>query len=86
MAGRSYTQNFFKVQYIIIQPILGRKSMKKKIIVTDKKYSLAIRLLSMKGNVHTDLRTFHAQLLRKGSQYREEDSENKIVINRVHYR
>ena len=26
---RSYTQNFFKVQYIIIQAILSRKSMKK---------------------------------------------------------
>ena len=33
---RSYTQNFFKVQYIIIQAIRGRKSMKK-IIVTDEK-------------------------------------------------
>ena len=34
--GRSYMQNFFKVQYIIIQSILSRKSMKE-IIVTDEK-------------------------------------------------
>ena len=34
--GRSYTQNFFKVQYIIIQAILSRKSTKK-IMVTDEK-------------------------------------------------
>ena len=34
----------------------------------------------MKDNIHTDLRTG------KSSQYREEDSENKIfVIKRVHY-
>ena len=34
--GKSYTQNFFKVQYIIIEAILSRKSMKK-ITVTDEK-------------------------------------------------
>ena len=33
---RSYIRNFFKVQYIIIQAILSRKSMKK-IAVTDEK-------------------------------------------------
>ena len=33
---RSYKQNFFKVQYIIIQTILSRKSMKE-IVVTDQK-------------------------------------------------
>ena len=33
---RSYTQNFFKLQYIIIQAILSRKSMKKS-TVTDEK-------------------------------------------------
>ena len=32
---RPYTQNFFKIQYIIIQAILGRKSMKK-FAVTNK--------------------------------------------------
>ena len=34
--SRSYTQNFLKVQCIIIQAILSRKSMKK-FIVTDEK-------------------------------------------------
>ena len=38
--GRSYTQNFSKVQYIIIQTILGRKSMKK-IIVPMEEYSVS---------------------------------------------
>ena len=76
--GRSRTQNFFKVQYIIIQAIFSRKSMKK-IIATDEKYSVSVRLLTMKDNIHTDLRTSHAQLLGKGSQYREEDSKNKIL-------
>ena len=57
--------------------MLSRKSMKK-IIATDEKYSVSIRLLTVKDNIHTDLRTSHAQFLRKGSQYREEDSENKI--------
>ena len=35
-AERSYTQNFFKVQYIIIQAVLSRKFMKK-FAVTDEK-------------------------------------------------
>ena len=66
--GRSYTQIFFKVQYII-QAILSRKSMKK-FTVTDEK---------IKNNGHTDLRTSHAQLLERGCQYKEEDYENKIL-------
>ena len=37
------------------------------------------RLLTLKDNIYTDLRTFHAQFLEKGGQYREEDSENKIL-------
>ena len=48
----------------------------KKIIVTDEKYSVSIRLLTMKDDIHTDLKTSQAQLLRKSSQYREENSEN----------
>ena len=44
---------FFKVQYIIIQAILSRKSMKK-FAVTDEKYS--IRLLTVKNNLHADMR------------------------------
>ena len=33
----------------------------------------------MNDNIHTDLRTFHAQFLGEGTQYREEDSKNKIL-------
>ena len=45
-----------------------------------KKYSVSIRLLTVKDNSHTDLRTSYAQFLGKGSQCREEDSENKILL------
>ena len=44
-----------------------------------KKYSVSIRLLTVKNNIHTDLRTSHAQFLGKGSQYGEEDSDNIIL-------
>ena len=80
--GRSYTQNFFKVQYIIIQAILGRKSMKKFIVTNEKIFCVYKRLLMLKDNIHTDLsqlRTSHAQFLGKDSHYREEDSGNKIL-------
>ena len=33
----------------------------------------------MIDNIHMDLRTSHAQFMGKGSQYREEDSQNKIL-------
>ena len=46
-----------------------------------KKYSVSIKLLTLKDNIHTDLRTSHAKFLGKGSQHREEDSK----IKRVHY-
>ena len=45
-----------------------------------KKYSVSVRPLMVKDNIQTDLRTTYAQFLRKGSQYREEDSENKILL------
>ena len=45
-----------------------------------KKYSVSIRLLIVKDNSHTDLRTSHAQFLGNGSQYRENDSENIILL------
>ena len=32
-----------------------------------------MKLLTVKDNSHTDLRTSHSQFLGKGSQYREED-------------
>ena len=34
--GRSYTQNFFKIQYTIIQAIFSRKSMKKFAVADEK--------------------------------------------------
>ena len=46
-----------------------------------------MRLLTVKDNIHADLRTSHAHFLGKGSQYREEDFENKIFVKkRVHYK
>ena len=71
--------DFCKVQCIISQAILSRKAMKK-FTVTDKKYSVSIRLLTVKTNSHTYLRTSHAQLLEKGCQYTEEHYENKIML------
>ena len=59
----------FKVQYIIIQAILSRKSMKKFTVSFEKNIPC---LLTVKNNSHTDLRISHAQRLEKGYQYREE--------------
>ena len=36
-----------------------------------------MRLLTVKNNSHTDLRTSHSQLSQKDCQYGEEDYENK---------
>ena len=52
-----------------------------------KKYFVSIRLLTVKNNSHTDLRNYTViytviyteQLFGIGSQYREEDPENKIL-------
>ena len=76
MIGRSYTQNSLNVQYIIIQGILGRKSMKK-CAVTDEKCSVYVRLLTLKDNSYADMRTSHAQLLEKGCQHGDKGSNNK---------
>ena len=46
--GRSYTQIFFKVQYIIIQAILGWKSMKN-FAVTDEIYIYIYRYIDIYG-------------------------------------
>ena len=75
---RSYTNDFFKVQYIINQAILSRESMKK-FAVTDEKISVSIKLLTVKSNSHADMRTYHAQFLEKGFQHGEEDSKNKVL-------
>ena len=76
--GRSYTQYFLKVQYIIIQAILGR-TLVKKITVTGEKIFRVYMAFHLKNNSHADLRTSHAQFSEKGCQYREEDSKNKIL-------
>ena len=47
-----------------------------------KKYSVSIRLLTVKSNSHMDLRTSHAQPLGKGCQHGEDDYENKILSNK----
>ena len=44
-----------------------------------KKYSVSIRLLTVKNYSHAAMRTSHAQLLEKGFQQGEEDSKNKIL-------
>ena len=44
-----------------------------------QKYSMSIRLLTRKDNIHMDLRTSRTQFLGKGRQHRDEDSENKIL-------
>ena len=75
---RFYTQIFLKVRHTIIQAILSRKSMKK-LQLPMKKYSVSVRLLTVKYNSHTDFRTSRAQFSRKGCQYRKEESGNKIL-------
>ena len=45
--GRSYTQNFLKVQYVIIQAIFSRKSMKT-FAVTDEKISYVYKAFDSK--------------------------------------
>ena len=72
------THSFFKVQYIIIQGILI-ENRKEKLQLPMKKFSMSIRLLTVKNNSHTDLRTSNAHLSQKSCQYGEEDYENKIL-------
>ena len=76
--GRSYLQNFSKFQYIIIRAILSRKLMKK-FTVTDEKYAVSIRLLTIKDTSGTNMRTSHQRLSGKGCQSGEEDSARKIL-------
>ena len=44
-----------------------------------KKYSMSLRLLTVKSNSHADMRTSHARLLGKGCQHGKEDLKNKIL-------
>ena len=62
----------FKVQYIIIQAIFSRKSMKK-FTVTDEK--------DLKNKSDKDLRTSHSQRSEKGCQC---GVEKKFITKRVH--
>ena len=50
-----------------------------KFTVTDEQIFRVYEAFDRKNNSHTDLRTSHAQLSEKGCQYREGDSENKIL-------
>ena len=61
MPATSYTQNSFKVQYIITQAILSRKLMEK-IAVTDEKIFHVYNAFDPKNNGDADMRISHAQL------------------------
>ena len=63
---------------IIIQAVLGRKLMKKFSVIGENIFCF-YKAFDRKNDSHTDLRTSQAQLSEKGCQYREEDSENKIL-------
>ena len=77
--GRSYIQTFLKVQYIIIQSILGRKLMKK-FTVTDEKI---FHVFYHKNSSHMNLRTSHAQLSEKGCQYTAGTCNGHIVLEKL---
>ena len=69
---------FINVQYIIIQAILSRKSMKK-FAVTNEKIFHVYKAFDRRNNSHADMRTSQAQLLEKGCQHGEQDFKNKIL-------
>ena len=71
-------QNFWNVQHIIIHATFGQKLMKK-FTVTNEKIFRVHKAFDHKNNSHADLRASHAQFSGKDCQYREEDSENKIL-------
>ena len=71
VTDRSYTHNFFKVKYIIIQTILSRKSIKK-FAVTHEKIFHVYKAFDHKSNCHAHMRAFDAQLLERGFQHGEE--------------
>ena len=77
--GRSYTRIFFQVKYIIIQAICLVENRRKNLQLPMKKYSMSVRLLTVKNNSHADMRTSHAHPLEQGCQHGEEDSKNRIL-------
>ena len=75
--GRFYTQNFFKVQKIIIHAILSRKSMKK-FAVTDENIFHVYKAFDRKNNSHADMRTSHAQRWKKAVSMERETPKIKF--------
>ena len=75
--GRSYLQNFLKVQYIIIQAILSRKSGKKS-TATDDKNSVYKAFDSIRYQWYKS-GDFPPTAFRKCCQYREKGFKNKIM-------
>ena len=77
--GRFYTE-FFQSSVYYYSSYTQSKIDEKKFAVTFEKYSVSIRLLTVKNNSHADMRTSHVQLLEKGFQHGEEDSRNIILL------
>ena len=74
---RSYTKNFFKVQYIIIQAILSRKSMKQ-LAVIDENIFHVYKAFDRK-KITAQPCGYEDFPRTKGFQHGEEDSKNKIL-------
>ena len=77
--GRSYTHDFFESSVCYYSSKPWSKIAEKNLQLPMKKYSLSIRLLTVKNSGNADLRTSHAQLSKKACQPKEDDSENKIL-------
>ena len=77
-AGRSCTQNFLKFSILLFKLYLV-ENRSKNLQLPMKKYSMSIRLFTVKSNSYEDMRTSYAQVLEKGCQHEEEDSKNKIL-------
>ena len=70
--------DFFKSNVLLFKLYLA-ENRQKNLQLPLKRYSMSTRLLTIKSNSHTDLRTSHAQLSEKGCQYGEEDREHKLL-------
>ena len=47
-----------------------------------KKYSVSVRLLTVKGNIHADLRTSHAQFLGKAVSVERKTPKTKFCYKK----
>ena len=74
---RSNLQTFLEVQYIIIQAILGQKSMKKFTVTNEKKFWVC-KTFDRKRYQWYEFEDFPPTASEKGFQYRKEDSKNKM--------